>query len=59
VLSGLGQDGTGLASGNAAALASLLANLNAGMERGNSLLDRKFGKSVRQTHMESGDVELF
>lgn len=59
VLDGLGARSRRLADGDAAALAGTIAGLNEGMERDNTLLDRKVGKSVRQTHMESGDVELF
>ncbi|MFC7287051.1 chemotaxis protein [Herminiimonas glaciei] len=60
VLEVLGTHSAGIpADADPAQLQALLAKTNESIKTQNSNLENELWKAVRQTHMESGDVELF
>jgi len=60
VLEVLGTHSDGIpADADPAQLQALLAKTNESIKTQNSNLENELWKAVRQTHMESGDVELF
>lgn len=60
VLDTLGANGlAGLQGGDAAEISALLASINRSLGEQNSKLQDMLQRSVSQTHMNSGDVELF
>jgi hypothetical protein len=59
VIEGLANGGSALAEGNADEIVAALNGINQVLEEQSVKLESALWKTVCQTHMESGDVELF
>jgi hypothetical protein len=59
VLGGVGSGSTGIGESNAEEIVAALTGINRALEEQSTKLERALWKAVCQTHMESGDVELF
>lgn len=59
VLGGVGSGSSGIPEGSAEEIVETLSNLNKVLEEQSVKLESALWKAVCQTHMESGDVELF
>lgn len=59
VLDGVGSSSSGIAENNAEEIIESLNAINKVLEEQSAKLESALWKAVRQTHMESGDIELF
>jgi len=59
VLGGVGSGSIGISESSAEDLLAALASINTALEEQSVKLESALYKAVCQTHMESGDVELF
>ncbi|HVL76490.1 MAG TPA: chemotaxis protein [Noviherbaspirillum sp.] len=59
VLGGIGTGSSGISDTNAEEIVSALASINEVLEEQSVKLESALWKAVCQTHMESGDIELF
>lgn len=59
VLDGVGSGSTGISDSNAEEIIASLNSINKVLEEESTKLETALWKAVCQTHMESGDIELF
>jgi hypothetical protein len=59
VLDGVSTGSTGISDGSAEEILSALTSIDSVLEAQSARLEKALWKAVCQTHMESGDVELF
>lgn len=59
VLDGVGSRSTGISESNAEEIIATLNTINTVLEEQSAKLESALWKAVCQTHMESGDIELF
>ncbi len=59
VLDGVGSGSSGISESNAEEIVESLSSINKVLEEQSAKLESALWKAVCQTHMESGDIELF